>query len=197
MILDIKIPDNLNDITLGKWQDIIEIGENVEPAFYIKRILSIVYNIKADFNSIKESDIERMSDAGRNILTESPVFQNRFTLGGVEYGFIPNLEDITFGEFVDLDKYTERENYAKLMSILYRPITKKQSGGRYKIGKYKGSYQFKEIPLGIALGAVGFFLTLGQQLMTDTLNSLTEGEVAQAKKSILAKNGDGIAASTP
>jgi len=196
MILDIKIPESLNDLTLLQWQKIMAIGEDVEPLFYIKRILSIVYNIKAEFNSIKESDIELLTDAVRSLLVQKPVFKNRFMLDGVEYGFIPNLDKISFGEFIDLDKYTEREDYNKLMSILFRPIIKSQVGDRYKIEKYGGSYDFNMIPLGIALGAVTFFLTLGEQLTAATLNSLTEGEVQQAKRLILAKNGGGIPAST-
>ena len=194
--MNITIPEKLNDLTLLQWQKIMAIGEDVDPLFYIKRILSIVYDIKAEFNSIKESDIELLTDAVRNILAEKPVFENRFTVDGIEYGFIPNLEKISFGEFVDLDKYTDPQEYNRLMSILYRPIIKKQVGARYKIKKYGGSYEFNNIPLGIALGAVGFFLTLGEQLTQDTLNSLTEVEVAQARKLISAKNGDGIPAST-
>jgi len=194
--MNITIPEKLNDLTLLQWQKIMAIGEDVDPLFYIKRILSIVYDIKAEFNSIKESDIELLTDAVRNILAEKPVFENRFTVDGIEYGFIPNLEKISFGEFVDLDKYTDPQEYNRLMSILYRPIIKKQVGARYKIKKYGGSYEFNNIPLGIALGAVGFFLTLGEQLTQDTLNSLTEVEVAQARKLISAKNGGGIPAST-
>ena len=196
MTFDIELPEKLNDLTLKQWQDITSI-ESDDEEFYMYRILNIVYKIKGvKIEDLKNYDLELMSDAIRELLKIDPVFENRFKLGGVEYGFIPNFDDITFGELVDLDECADKENYHKLMSILYRPITKTQSGGRYKIEKYKGIDDLSEMPLGIALGAVGFFLTLGAQLLSDTLNSLTGEEVAQAQKQGTQKSGDGILQST-
>jgi hypothetical protein len=30
-------------------------------------------------------------------------------MGGVEYGFIPNLQEISFGEYIDLDSFLPSE----------------------------------------------------------------------------------------
>lgn len=181
--MTIKIPEELNDLTLKQWQEITAIGEDVDKEFYMYRILNIVYNIKGvKIENIKNYDIELMADAIRTILEQKPVFKNRFMMGDVEYGFIPNFDNITFGELIDLDEYSEKEDYHKLMSILFRPITKKQTGKRYKIAKYKGVGDLSGMPLGVALGAVSFFLMLGAQLVSVTLNSLTAEEVAAGRK---------------
>jgi len=84
--MNINIPENLDDLTLGQWQEIMAIDENAEAEFYMRRILSIVYNIKGKFKDIKESDIELMADTVRKILAEKPVFKNRFKLGDVTTG---------------------------------------------------------------------------------------------------------------
>lgn len=179
----IEIPEKLNDLKLRQWQEIVSIPDDSEAEFYTYRILNIVYDIKGvKIEEIKNYDIDLMADAVRKILVQDAKFVNRFKMDDVEYGFIPNFDDITFGELVDLDEFADRKDYHKLMSILYRPIVKKQSGGRYKIEKYKGVGDLSAMPLGVALGAVGFFLTLGSQLISDTLNSLTAEEVARAKK---------------
>jgi len=187
----IKIPEVLNDITLYQWQQINAIDDNVDSSFYTRRVLNIIYGIR-DLNKYKSRDLDMMMDSVKTVLNSTPKFEQRFTLHDVDYGFIPNLDDISFGEFVDLDKYSEVKDYHKLMSILYRPVTKEQSGDRYSIDGYMGSNEkLRYMPLGISLGAIGFFLTLGEQLMNDTLNSLTEEEVAKVKKSDLLKSGDG------
>jgi hypothetical protein len=44
----------------------------------------------------------------------------------VKYGLIPDFDkDITAG-VIDLDKYLELKDYSRLLSILYRPITKEE-----------------------------------------------------------------------
>jgi hypothetical protein len=188
--MTVNLPENLNDLTLEQWQKIVAIDEKAEPQFYVQRVLSIVYGLKS-VNNVKNYDVDLLTNTVRGLLEQQPKFINRFKMDSVEYGFIPNFDNITFGELVDLDEYMEKENYHKLMSILFRPITKKQSGGRYKIEKYKGSGDLSQMPLGVALGAIGFFLTLGSQLVTDTLNSLTPQEVAQAQRQDMQKSGVG------
>ena len=190
--MTINLPEKLNDLTLKQWQEIQALPDNSGDEFYMRRVLGFVYDIRGvDIVNIRNSDIELMMNTVKDLLNTKPKFQQRFTLGDVEFGFVPNLDDITFGEFIDLDKYSTPEDYDRLMSILYRPIIGKQSGNRYEVEPYGGSYSFSDIPLGVALGALVFFLTLGEQLMNDIRNSLTEEEVAQLKKQGLLKNGVG------
>jgi hypothetical protein len=58
-------------------------------------------------------------------------------MDGVEYGFIPNLDDMSFGEYVDLDTYLgDWQNIHRAMAVLYRPIREKR-GERYNIVPYE------------------------------------------------------------
>ncbi len=91
-----------------------------------------------------------------------------FNLNGVEYGFIPDLEDITFDELVDMDTYLpEVKDHHKLMAILYRPIYKHKDG-KYRLVDYIGTGKradiMLELPLNIYLGAIHFFEDLGKDL---------------------------------
>jgi len=52
-------------------------------------------------------------------------FKATFTLHGVKYGFIPSLEDISLGEYADIETFIKNgieNNLANIMSVLYRPV---------------------------------------------------------------------------
>jgi len=62
---------------------------------------------------------------------------HRFKQDGVSFGFIPNLQDITVGEFIDLDALFKQEplQLEQIMSVLYRPV-KKSWFNTYSIEEY-------------------------------------------------------------
>jgi hypothetical protein len=104
---------------------------------------------------------------------------------------------MSYGAYLDITKYdtfTIDENWAKIMSILYRPVTKKQ-GEFYQIKPYDGVLRpegFGEVPMDIHFGALFFLLGLSTDLLSVTLNSLKEMELAPNIKSILVKSGKDI-----
>ena len=194
MKINIEIPETLNDLTLHQWQKITALAsdKDVSDDFFTRKVLHIVYGIEpAIFDKVPIKDIEVMTEAYEKVNTDKAVFKQRFTMNGIEYGFIPNIDDISFGEFIDIDSNTKPEKYHKLMSILFRPVQHK-SVKDYSIAEYQGtSDDLLDMPLGIALGAVTFFLTLGKQLLNAILKSL-EQEQPQKLKEALRKSGVGM-----
>ena len=122
--------------------------------------------------------------------------QRFVTIDNVEYGFEPNLSTMSYGAYADISRYDTisiDKNWAKIMSILYRPVTKKEKHGLYQIEKYDAKLDEKkwlDVTMDIHFGTLFFFLYLQMDLMKDTLNSLTETEVAANIKSILAESGE-------
>ena len=107
---------------------------------------------------------------------EKPKFQHRFKIQDTEFGFIPDLENISFGEFIDLSKnITDVDNWNKAMAVMYRPIIDSK-GDKYSIEDYKGSNTYSEVmkfaPLGVTLGANVFFWTLRNDLLNSSLSYL-------------------------
>ena len=90
--------------------------------------------------------------------------------GGVlEFGMIPNLDKMTFGEYVDLDKYiNDSQSYNKAMAILFRPKIHILNNN-YTIEDYEGSAKWSEylldMPVNVAIGAIAFMLRLQNQLL--------------------------------
>jgi hypothetical protein len=197
--ITIEIPSSINGITLDAYQRFFAIfDEKADQDFINKTAMSIFYGIDGKyFAKMKARDVEKTIGALNEALTQKIKLVNRFELHGKEYGLIPDFDDMTLGEFTDLDNYSEMKDLHKLMSILYRPITDKQ-GKRYNIEPYSGSNdKLKGMPLGIALSCQDFFFSIALQLTSATLNSLKAEGGAQTEKLISAKNGVGTLQSIP
>ena len=126
-------------------------------------------------------------------LNKDVPFEDRFTMDGIEYGFIPNLDEATTNELNELSsaEYVdgsvhigEVENYHKLMAVLFRPITGNDSFGNYQIENYKGTIKYanrmKRMPINIMLGAFGFFFHLSRELRIHILKSTKEAQAKEA-----------------
>jgi hypothetical protein len=129
--------------------------------------------------------------------TEHPL-KNIIEIDGVEYGFEPNLSKIAYGAYLDITKYdtiTIDNNWGKIMSILYRPILKKNSV-LYEIQPYDGNIdeeKFMKVTMDIHFGALFFFINLLKDLPSSILKSLKLDSVTEDNiKSILAKSGNPI-----
>ena len=126
--------------------------------------------------------------------TEYPL-QKKIKIGEIEYGFEPNLSEMAYGAYVDLTKYEELkmdENWAEVMSILYRPIVK-SSGALYEIRPYEGMILeelFLDVTMDVHFGAMGFFFSILKDVQKGILNSLSRmKEIPRSILSILEKNG--------
>lgn len=198
--VNVKIPETLNDLTLGQYQEVLkyEGQEDIDKDFLMRKVVKIVYGIPMnEFDNIVNKDVDVLISSYNTVVKKAHKFTQRFELNGAEYGIIPNFDNISFGEWCDMNEYSKTEDQHRLMSILYRRVTKKK-GKRYSIEAYNGSHErFKAMPLGIALGAVAFFLRISIQLLSDTVNSLTEEEQRQMVKRGSTRNGDGTQVSTP
>ena len=138
------------------------------------------------------------------VLNEKPALVKTFKHRGIEYGFHPKLEDISLGEYVDLEEYLkEPYKYAeKVLGVLYRPITK-QMYGRHSIEAYEPDRHtgqtFQELGADIFLGCLLFFYRLEIKLQIATLQSLENQQEMKnqplTSKQTSQRSGAGIALS--
>ena len=192
----VEVPTDLNDIPLHKYLQFLQIDEEASDTFKAKRMLHLFCGVEPrDFPNIKHQDVENLLFKVGNVLNSQPKFQSRFKLEGVEYGFIPNMDEMTFGEFVDIDGVKDyKKDMGKLMSILFREVTE-EKGLRYTIEPYNGSYNFKDIPAGVALGALVFFWTIGKDCLNATQSYMKKAKKQTKRIKEFQKSGDGTAQS--
>jgi hypothetical protein len=200
MKIELTIPTSLNEIKLAQYQKFLSIvKDNEESEFLQQKMVQIFCGIDLkDVASIRYKDVVEINQNINNLFTKENKFIQRFKMGGVEFGFIPNLDDMSTGEYMDLDAYiTDWDTMHNAMAVLYRPITNKL-GTKYNIEEYKGSVTYADVmrhaPLDVVLGAMVFFYNLGNDLLSSTINYLEKNQEVQ---NILNKHnsenaGDGI-----
>jgi len=217
MKIKIELPTNLAGIELRQYQKFLEdIKDEKDNSVIEQKMAQYFCNIKLDnIYELKVTDVILINNRVNELLNKKSFnLHQTFNLGGVEFGFIPKLEDMTLGEYIDLDNYIgDWNNMHKAMAVLYRPITKKKrawwSFGKrkefqYKIEEYKGAITYAEVmkyaPLDVVLGASFFLLSLSKILLNNTQNYLEENNkmmMGLVQKHNLVKSGDGTVQSTP
>ncbi len=197
MELTLKIPENLTEITLGQYQKYLKMEkDNEDQTFIAQKMVEIFCNTRLDYvMKMKWRDVQEIvTDLGL-MFDQDQKLKRQFYMNGVNYGFIPNLDEISFGEFVDLDTYLgDWQEMHKAMQVLYRPIDISVRG-RYNIKEYTAITDdtMKEMPLGYALGAVFFLMNLGKELSIVMMGYLQKGVLKEdiQQKQGLTKSMDG------
>ena len=200
----ITIPDNLNELTVAQYQKYLLNIEGTEGEFTDQRTIEVLCNIPLkNVFLMTHKDVKSIAEGLRELLNSEVQFKHRFKIQSQEFGFIPDLENITSGEYADLCAYINKpEEMHKLMAILFRPVTHRVKD-KYDIYPYTGTVEFSDVmkftPLGIAFGAMVFFWNLTVELANATQSYLRqELEKEGMQESLISgKNGDSIKTFTP
>jgi hypothetical protein len=201
MKMKFSVPNKLSEITLGQYQKYLKLlednpDEGTNTLFVKTKMLEIFCNIPyADLHQIKVKDIDEVVQIIFDTLESDPGLPSTFQMGDLEFGFIPKLDDMTFGEYVDLDTYIGNwKEMQKAMAVLYRPVKAKKDG-RYLIEKYRGD-NFHNIminmPLDAVFGSIVFFYHLGIDCSKGMMNYLEDQANNTELGKDLDRNGVGI-----
>tara|TARA_Y100000385_G_C13036388_1_gene613200 strand:+ start:586 stop:1248 length:663 start_codon:yes stop_codon:yes gene_type:complete len=201
MQVEINVPDSLSEIKLEQYRKFqaLNTDENSESPFLLQKMIEIFCNLNLkEVATIKYKSVQVIVEHLNKVFSVKTDLKNTFKLKGVEYGFIPVLDDMSLGEYIDLDNYIgDWNNMHKAMNVLFRPIENKR-GGKYNIieyGKQDNSEVLKDMPLDIVLGAMVFFYHLNNELLTITLSYLEEEmhqEMTLEQRQTLERSGLGI-----
>ena len=183
MKIKVNIAANAKAVTLGQYIDYCNAVDAAE------RVRVITGKSMDSIKLLQASVIDEIImkfEAAIQLCTDG--FERKVRVGAVELGFIPDLSEMTFGEYVDLDSACtslykdgklDADAALKIMAILYRPITSKWAG-RYDIDKYDstkvGKYidSVKLLTLDHVLNVLVFFSSLEQELYASSLDYLAK-----------------------
>ena len=200
------VPDDLSEVTLGQYQEYLQSIEGLDEEEFadvinrklIEAFCGIEYSL---VDSIPLRDIERLLEALKMAFEKDYEHTLRFKLLDVDMGFIPKIDDMSLGEYIDCENYiSDWQKMHKAMAVLYRPVNFSK-GDKYTIAPYSPSDEvgelMKEMPLSIVMGCTLFFYRLGMELSKATL-SYMEAEVKKGKhtssvlRAALEQSGVGI-----
>ena len=133
----ITLPESIQDITLYQFQLYNELLERTDLDEYNfnKRKIQIFTGLeRSKIDLISSQDYKGIIEQIDLALNKTVEFKPTFYIKNVEFGFVPNLDKITQGEFIDISKYgTDINETHRLMAVLFRPIKNKDSVGNYEI----------------------------------------------------------------
>jgi hypothetical protein len=183
-----------SDVNLKRWAELISMRTDTksnEALDTIKVLTDIPTQI---IKQLALSDVSQILSRIALMQSEANTeLVKRMTIDGIEYGFHPNLDDITLGEYADIEtliKEDLRNCMPDLMAILFRPITEDKNGV-YSIAAYDGNISvrrevMKEMSGEQVQNAMVFFWTLGKGLLRTLQLSLME-QTRKTMQETLAK----------
>jgi len=189
MKLEITVPETWEEIKLSQYayyMKALKPYEAVEDYEKVKIEKAMSHFCNIDSETITRLPMEDYNDIATCMqvlfqLGQALPLVKNFVIGDTKYGFMPSMDAMTYGEYLDLSTYSKDmwDNIALIMSILYRPIIKEDKAG-YEIQAYNGTNEdvvelFKAaLTMDIVWGAIGFFTLLQKDLLIGMMDYSTK-----------------------
>ena len=191
--MKLRLPASFQDLTL---RHLMTLETETDP---VKRVQAVTGHSFAELRKMPHKLIVE-ANAHLDELQAKEIAQHKevIELNGVEYGFIPDWDEFSAGEWIDMETYTADfwKTPHKAMSILYRPLDRKW-GDRYSIKPYTAKEDadvFLDMPAPLVAGALLFFWSTEKKLLNALQSSLIQK--TQEVTSLL-QSGGGTLSSTP
>jgi hypothetical protein len=197
MKLDITIPTDLSEITLRQYKHFLKIQKSQDDENFLSaKIIEIFCKVKLeDVMQIKFNDSEYIVNTLTEMFEQKPNLVTKFKLNNKEYVFHPQLDDLTLGEYIDLDNFIgDWENIEKAMAVLYRPVVNKLKD-KYTIEEYKvgRDAEILDMPMDAVLSSIFFLWNLGLDLSKTMMNYLDKEQTQSLTQYLNSQpNGAGI-----
>ena len=201
MKVELTVPSDLSEISLKQYQKFLKLQEKNEDSYFLQcKMIEIFCNLDAkNVRMLKVGDANKVVDVLNNMFEKKPDLTRTFKIDGVEYGMIPDLDNISLGEYIDLDTYiSDWQNMQIAMNVLYRPI-KDKIGDKYTIVDYDVDTKEKleHIPMDIVLGSIFFLYNLGIELSMVMVDYLEDPQMDNLMhQQISQESMDGIKVSS-
>ena len=171
---EFSLINSWTDVTLESWLKLIDFAEGTKTEEATNTIAELSNIPKRLIKELQLSDVAFiMNKVGELQAKQDTKLKRLIEINGVEYGFHPDLDSITLGEYADIEQLIKNgieTNLPELMAILYRPIKQKHENGVYVIDAYDGDIrmrteEMKQMSSEQVQSALRFFFALGKVLL--------------------------------
>mgnify|MGYP003144841180 CR=1 FL=1 len=190
-----------SDVTLDKYIKLVNHHSGTKSSEALKAISTLSDIPKELIKQLELKDVavimNKLSDIQKQ---ENSSLIRVVEIEGKRYGFHPNLDSITLGEWADIETLIDNNienNLPELMAILYRPIIEEKNNV-YTIEAYDGDIsiraeEMKKMKAEQVQSALVFFYHLGKKWLM-ILESYSAELLMEMKRQLqhkaLQKNGD-------
>ena len=161
-----------SDVNLSTWLQLIDFETGTKTEEATETIAALSDIPKKLIKELSLSDVAViMSKVGELQAKQDTKLKRIIEINGVEYGFHPDLDSISLGEYADIEQFIKNgidKQLPELMSVLYRPVKLKKND-IYIIDSYDGDIrlraeEMKQMSAEQVQSALVFFYTLGKVL---------------------------------
>ena len=191
------------DVTLDSWARLVKYKSKTKGKEALK-VIGELSNIPAEIiNKLELADVAVLMTRIGDLQREADTRLARIIeIDGKRYGFHPDLESITLGEYADIETFIKndiQEHLPELMAVLYRPIVEEKNG-LYTIEAYDGEIklraaEMKKMSSQQVQNALVFFYNFGREFVGTMqlflMEKLKEMKM-QSQQTVLQKNGVGL-----
>jgi len=139
---EFKLINSWSDVNLETWLKLIEFQTGSKSKEAEETIAAMSDIPKQLINQLSLKDVAVIMEKIAELQAEqNSSLKKIIEIDGVEYGFMPDLDSITLGEYADLETFIKNgieEHLPEVMAVLYRKVTAKTDSGVYTIEKYGG-----------------------------------------------------------
>ena len=171
-VKEFKLINSWSDVTLETWLKLIDFETGTKTENATETIAALSDIPKKLVKELSLSDVVAiMNKIGELQVNRDTELKRIITINEVEYGFHPDLSEISLGEYADIEQFIKNgvdTNLPELMSILYRPIKLKKND-IYIIDAYDGDIrmraeEMKQMSAEQVQSSLFFFYNLGKAL---------------------------------
>ena len=203
-VKEFKLISKWSDVNYSTWLKLIDFQEGTKTEEAEKTIAALSNIPKDLIRQLELSDIVAiMSKIAELQKKQDSSLKRIIEVDGKRYGFHPNLEEITLGEWSDIETFIKKDmekNLPDIMAVLYRPIVEETDSGVYTIEAYDGDIKIraekmKKMNAMQVQSALVFFWNFVRIFVTILPLSLMGEAKKKVKKYMekaLEKNGDGM-----
>ena len=196
-----KLISKWEEVSLDKWLKLIEFQKGTKSEEAKETIAALSDIPKKLIKHLELKDVAAIMGAISELQSKQDSSLKRIIeIDGKRYGYHPDLESISLGEWADLESLLKEDvekNLPEIMAVLYREIVEETDSGIYTIKAYDGNIsiraeQMKKMAAEQVQSALVFFYTFGKELLEILplylMDKLKEIKT-QSQQNLLQKNG--------
>ena len=144
---EFKLISSWKEVSLEKWIKLVDFHNGTKSKEAKETIASLSNIPKELINQLELKDVAViMSKISELQERQDSSLKRVIEIEGKRYGFHPDLDSITLGEYADVESFIKNgieKHLPELMAILYRPITEETDSGVYTIAAYDGNISIR------------------------------------------------------